>query len=67
MYEKVFSYDWRMWSIGEIKDALYDAGFSDVNVYWEGTDEDGSGDGEFYRASTEENCESWVTYISAVS
>lgn len=65
-YEKVFTYDWRQWSIGEIRDALYDAGFSDVITYWEGTDEDGSGDGEFYRAYDEENCESWVTYLSAI-
>ncbi len=65
-YDKVFKYDWRHWSIGEIRDALFDAGFSDVITYWEGTDEDGEGDGEFYRATVEENCESWVTYIGAL-
>ena len=27
-YEKAFSYDWRMWTIPEIKEILVDAGFS---------------------------------------
>lgn len=66
-YEQVFTYDWRHWSISEIRDCLYDAGFKDVITYWEGTDEDGSGDGEFYQAYDEENCESWVTYIAAIA
>lgn len=66
MYKKVFTYDWRMWSVGEIKDAMLDAGFSKVVTFWEGTEEDGSGDGEFYISSDEENCESWVTYLAAM-
>ena len=65
MYKKAFTYDWRMWSVGEIKDCMLDAGFSQVHTYWEGTEEDGTGDGNFYRCDEEENCESWVTYISA--
>ncbi|OIQ19161.1 MAG: hypothetical protein BM556_07700 [Bacteriovorax sp. MedPE-SWde] len=66
MYRKAFTYDWRMWSVGEIKDAMLDAGFSNVVTYWEGTDDDGTGDGEFYSSKDEENCESWVTYIAAM-
>ena len=65
-HEKIFSYDWRMWSIPEIKEILLDAGFSNVITFWEGEDEDGDGDGEFYVSRKEENCESWVTYIAAV-
>ncbi|GAB4406469.1 MAG: hypothetical protein OHK0056_05350 [Bacteriovoracaceae bacterium] len=60
---KVFHYDWRHWSIPEIVDIMEEAGFSRVITYWEGTDENGEGDGIFYEAQNEENCESWVTYI----
>ncbi len=63
--KKAFVYDWRMYSIPEIKDILLEAGFKNVHVYWEGTDEDGEGDGEFKRVTKGEDCESWVAYIVA--
>lgn len=62
---KVFSYDWRMWSIPELRDLLKEAGFSETHVYWEGTDEDGDGDGVFSRVQTGEECEAWVAYVIA--
>lgn len=65
-YENVFTYDWRMWSIGEIRDIMEDAGFSQIITYWEGEDGEGGGNGEFFRTSEAENCESWVTYLCAV-
>lgn len=61
--EKVFSYDWRMWSIPEIKDIMLEVGFKDVVVMWEGTDEDGEGDGVFRPVKAGEDCESWISYI----
>ena len=42
--EKVFSYDWRMWSIPEVREIMAEAGFKETAVYWEGTDEDGEGE-----------------------
>jgi len=65
-YEKVFTYDWRMWSIPELREILIDAGFSKTLAYWEGEGDDGDGDGEFYLSNLEVNCESWVTYIAAL-
>jgi len=64
-YKKVFSYDWRHWSIPEVREIMEEAGFSKTIAYWEGEDEDGDGDGNFYISSSEDNCESWVTYIAA--
>lgn len=64
-YKRVFTYDWRMWSVQEIREILEDAGFSKVVTYWEGDGDDGEGDGKFYQSTDEENCESWVTYIAA--
>ena len=34
-----FVYDWRLWSIPELRDALADAGFRKSVVYWEGDDD----------------------------
>jgi len=64
-FEKVFQYDWRMWDAKELQDVLTDAGFKNVQTYWEGVDKDGSGNGKFKKSFKAENCESWVTYISA--
>jgi SAM-dependent methyltransferase len=63
--EKVFSYDWRMWSIPELREILSEAGFSKSTVYWEGTTEEGEGDGEFHPVTVGEDCESWIAYIAA--
>lgn len=64
-HEKVFKYDWRMWDARELLDVLSDAGFSKTQIYWEGVDKDGYGNGNFKVAKIAENCESWITYISA--
>ncbi|MEN0058401.1 MAG: class I SAM-dependent methyltransferase [Bdellovibrio sp.] len=61
--EQVFSYDWRMWSISEIRDLMTEVGFKKIHVYWEGTAKDGSGDGNFTRVDHGESCESWIAYI----
>ncbi len=64
-YEKVFTYDWRMWGIQELVDILEEAGFTKVYTYWEGDDGEGAGNGVFTRSVKEDNCASWVTYIMA--
>ena len=66
-----FTYTWRLWGLPEIVEALEEAGFGPVTVYWEGDelDEDGEptgeGDGVFTPAGDEENCESFICYIVA--
>lgn len=65
-FEKVFSYDWRMWGIPEIREIMEEVGFKKTIVYWEGTDEDGEGDGEFQPVEQGEDCESWVAYIAGL-
>lgn len=65
--KNVFTYDWRVWSMPELRDILADAGFSKTYAYWEGDDEDGEGgNGEFYQSENEENCDSWISYIVAI-
>jgi hypothetical protein len=63
---RAFSYDWRLWTLPEVKDALHDAGFRRVDSYWEGTAADGEGgNGVFRRSERGENCPAWVTYLVA--
>lgn len=69
--DKAYTYDWRLWTIPELREILLEAGFSKVHVYWERfveTDDDDDyleGTGEFYPATEEESQESWQAYLIA--
>jgi len=63
--KKAFSYDWRLWTLPEIQEILKEAGFRNVTVYWEGTDEDGEGNGEFLPEVRGEADAGWIAYIVA--
>ena len=45
--KRAFEYTWRLWTLPEIVEMLGETGFKNPTVYWEGTDEDGEGDGVF--------------------
>jgi hypothetical protein len=62
---RAFTYDWRLWSLPEVKDILIDAGFRTVEVFWEGTDDDGDGNGIFRRSKKGDDSSCWVAYIVA--
>lgn len=63
--ERVFTYDWRMWTIPELREILAEVGFSKTHVYWEGTTKNGEGDGVFTRTEKGESCQSWIAYIAS--
>lgn len=64
--DRAFSYQWRLWTLPEIREILLEAGFSEVTVYWEGTDENtGEGDGVYEPAEVGEPDPGWVCYIVA--
>lgn len=63
--ERVFKYDWRMWSIPELREILSEVGFKRTHVYWEGTTAKGEGDGVFSRTEKGEACDSWIAYVVA--
>lgn len=62
----VFVYNWRMWTMIELRELLEEAGFKSTIAYWEGEDEDGEASGEFYQTEEAENCDAWVTYVAAI-
>ncbi|MHC4909948.1 MAG: class I SAM-dependent methyltransferase [Planctomycetota bacterium] len=63
---KAFEYPWRLWTLPEIQELLREAGFADVKIYWEGTDDDGEGDGEWSEATKGDADQGWVAYIVAM-
>jgi SAM-dependent methyltransferase len=63
--KKAFTYEWRVWSLPEIRELLLEAGFGTARVYWEGGDDDGEGNGEFTESATGEDDAAWVSYIVA--
>lgn len=62
---RAFTYDWRVWTIPEARDALADAGYGGSTVYWEGDDGKGGGNGVFTPAEHGEACASFIAYIIA--
>jgi SAM-dependent methyltransferase len=65
--DKAFSYTWRVWGMPELKDLLHEVGFTQVDSYFEGSDdeEEGEGNGVFEKDDRGENCESWIAYLVA--
>ncbi len=65
-WKRAFTYDWRLWSVPEVRELLADAGFGASVVYWEGTDQQtAGGNGVFRRTERTRTCPGWIAYIVA--
>lgn len=61
-----FEYDWRLWTIPELRELLLEAGFRRVDVFWEGTDpETDEGNGKYDRVTTAAADPAWVACLAA--
>ena len=63
--KRAFSYTWRLWTLPEILEMLAETGFRNPTVYWEGTDEDGEGNGVFTPDTQGEADAGWIAYLVA--
>jgi SAM-dependent methyltransferase len=63
--ERAFSYDWRLWSLPEIRELLAESGFGRVICYWQGWDRDGNPDGRFLPVEAGEPEAGWIAYLTA--
>ncbi len=65
--ERAFRYDWRLWSIPELRDLLAEAGFRTSEVYWENSDKGSDeGNGVYTVRKRADDDPSWVAFIAAV-
>ncbi|MDO8756997.1 MAG: class I SAM-dependent methyltransferase [Elusimicrobiota bacterium] len=60
----VFTYDWRVWTIAEIRELLAEAGFAKSHVYWEG-DDGRHGNGKFALDENGGREDIWIAMILA--
>jgi len=67
MMEHAFVYDWRLWTIPEVRDALQEAGFSESAVYWEREDRQGNGTGEYQRQANGDNSFAWIAQVVGIA
>jgi hypothetical protein len=63
---RAFTYQWRLWTLPELRELLNEAQFSKVTVYWQGTDEEtGEGNGEFLPVNRGDPDPAWIAYLVA--
>ncbi|MBI1732567.1 MAG: class I SAM-dependent methyltransferase [Gammaproteobacteria bacterium] len=62
--DNAFTYHWRLWTLPELTEMLEESGFR-ATVYWEGTDRNGEGDGNFTPAAEGEADAGWIAYVVA--
>lgn len=59
--ERAFTYDWRFWTLPELQEVMREAGFADVEVWWDDTDND---DDPVYKPRRHvTNQPGWVSYV----
>lgn len=60
-----FRYEWRLWTLPELRDILNEAGFSSVDVYIEKDDKDGKGTGVYTRHARAKADRAVISYLVA--
>ncbi|MBD3161110.1 MAG: methyltransferase domain-containing protein, partial [Candidatus Eisenbacteria bacterium] len=66
-FDDAFVYDWRYWTLPEVRELLREAGFRDAIVYAEGWDEEeDDADNEFLPREEIEEMAGWIAYVIGV-
>jgi hypothetical protein len=62
--ERAFTYDWRYWTLPELTELLQEAGYRDVRVYWDTSNDVKR---EAYRVRQRaDNQPGWLAYLAAM-
>lgn len=64
-WKRAFTYDWRLYSPAEMRDALEAAGFHNIKVYWDFEDDEDRSDFRPVTHRKVENCPGWIFYAIA--
>ncbi len=62
--KRAFTYQWRFWTLAEVREMLAEAGFSESYVYWD-VEEDEDEESKYERKEVAPSDPSWVSYIVA--
>jgi hypothetical protein len=63
---RAFTYNWRVWTVPEIREILLEAGFRHAEIYWEGIDRrSGFGNSIFRKVEQAENAPGWIAFFIA--
>lgn len=62
-YRKAFTYDWRLWTIPELRELMAEAGFRRSEVYTHGWTKGGLSNGVYRRATRFDNEIGWLAYV----
>ena len=64
--QKAFEYNWRLWSLPEIKECLIEAGFKAIDFYMQGWDDEKDEETEeFFKMTSCDADPGWIAYIIA--
>jgi len=66
IFRNVFTYDWRLWGLPELREIMLEAGFAEAKIYWEGSSRNGQGNGIFRERVVGEACDVWLAYVVGV-
>ena len=66
MHKNCFTYDWRVWSIPELREIMLESGFKSTIVYWETSDKAGDGTGEYVSTTNGDNAYSWIAFVVGI-
>ena len=61
-----FTYDWRVWTVPEVREALLDAGFDRTCVYWYETSADEVVGYRYRQLEKADNDHAWLAYVVGV-
>jgi len=59
--KQAFTYDWRLWTVPELRELMAEAGFSKTEVWWDPVDED-----DYRVTEEEENQAGWLVYLVGI-
>ncbi len=63
---RAFSYAWRTWTIPEIREILLEAGFTNLDLYWESFDKrTGVGNSVFRKVAKAHSSPGWIAFFVA--
>ncbi|HMP89872.1 MAG TPA: class I SAM-dependent methyltransferase [Kiritimatiellia bacterium] len=64
--DRAFTYNWRLWTLPEVREILFEAGFDRVEIYTHGWDSEGQSDNTWRLRKHYENEDGWLAYIVGI-